>query len=146
MLATRTLYVRRMRSLGDLVSEARARKGWTQEEAAERLGVKRNWLAQLETDRIDLPGPEYLEILERHYGVSREEMLRAAGYLGPPLAYDLLGEMRRIAAIDDLEERIEALRQLPPEVFLVIEAAAHGLLRRSVRQDRQGMDGRATPR
>ncbi len=124
-----------MASLGEVVREARLRKKWSQEVAAERMGVDRNWLAQLETDRIDLPKPERFELLERHLGISREEMLRAAGYLGPATDIELMSEFRRVATIEDLEQQMEALEALPNEVFVALEAMAHRLLRERLRAD-----------
>ena len=134
MLALQTPYFGAMTTIAQLVREARARKKWTQEYAAERMGVKRNWIAQIETDGIDLPRPEMLALIERHLGVSREEMLRAAGYLGPSLEINLMDEFMRIAAIDDLEDQIAELQRLPPAVYASVEAMAHLILRRTTRQ------------
>lgn len=139
MLVPQTSYASLMRTLADLVRQARVGKKWSQETAAEHIGVERNWIAQLETERIDLPSRERLELLERHLGISREEMLRAAGYLGPAAKVDLMAEFRRISVIADLEDQMQALEALPPDVFVALEAMAHRILRQRFRQDeRQG--------
>lgn len=132
VLATPTFYSSVMRTLAELVRDARARKKMTQEEMADHMGVERNWLAAVETGRIELPSPDRFELLERHLGVTREEMLRAAGYLGPEREADLFAVISRIAALDDLTDRIAALRSLPPPVFAVIEAMALAMVRQSL--------------
>lgn len=142
VLGQQTIYDSAMQTLGDLVREARQRKHLSQEGAAERMGVERNWLAQLETNRIELPGPARFELIERHLGVTREEMLRAAGYLGPARDGDLYGEISRIAALDDLGDRMAALRRLPPAVFRVIEAMALALVRQSLHDQASAAGGR----
>lgn len=140
VLAAQTSYACLMSTLAELVKEARQRKKLSQEQAAELMGVDRNWLAQLETDRIDLPSPDRFELLERYLGVTREEMLRAAGYLGPAREADLFAEIARIAAIDDLTDRMAELRRLPSQVFDVIEAMALAMVRQSLAH-REGAPG-----
>lgn len=132
MLVTDTFYSTVMQTLADLVRAARARKKLTQEELAERMGVERNWLASVETGRIELPSPDRFELMERHLGITREDMLRAAGYLGPARESDLFAEITRIAALDNLTDRMDALRDLPPQVFDVIEAMALAMVRQSL--------------
>lgn len=138
MLARRTFYSTFMQTLAELVRDARNRNKWTQEELAERMGVERNWIAALETSRIELPSPDRFELLERHLGVTREEMLRAAGYLGPAREADLFAEISRIAAIDDLSDRMAELRRLPSQVFDVIEAMALAMVRQSLAHQEGG--------
>lgn len=133
VLGAGTFYSIRMDTLGDLVRAARTRNKWTQEELAERMGVDRNWIAGVETDRIQLPSPDRIELIEQHLGITRQEMLRAAGYLGPSTDADqLFAEISRIAALDSLSDRVAALRRLPPPVYALVEAMAVSLVLKSV--------------
>lgn len=132
VLVRDTFYSNVMQTLAEMIRDARNRNKWTQEELAERMGVERNWIAALETGRIELPSIDRFELLEQHLGVTREEMLRAAGYLGPAREADLFAEIARIAAIDDLVDRMAELRRLPPQVFDVIEAMALAMVRQSL--------------
>ena len=116
------------KKLSDLVRTARTRKGWTQEEAAEELGVSRSWIAQIETDRIERVQPDYVDVLEQKLGISREDLAEAMDLLGPLADREVINAIRRIAALPTIDERIEALQDLPPEVLVVIESAALALV------------------
>lgn len=118
-----------MRTLGDVVREGRRTKGWTQEKLAEAIGVNPGYIGQIETGVVKLPGPDKLELLERALGVSRADMLRAAGLLGPDEQIDVLAELRRIDALPSDELKIRALRQLPQEVQHALEVLARETLR-----------------
>jgi transcriptional regulator with XRE-family HTH domain len=134
VLGTLTFYDQRMKTtLGRLVRDARAELKLTQEEAAERMGVERNWLAQIETDRVSLPSPEKLAVLERYLGLSREAMLRAAGYLGPAMGDDIVTVFRRVALTADLEDKIRLIESLPVEVQAALEVFAAQLVRERLR-------------
>jgi transcriptional regulator with XRE-family HTH domain len=134
VLGTLTFYDQRMKTtLGRLVRDARAELKLTQEEAAERMGVERNWLAQIETDRVSLPSPEKLAVLERYLGLSREAMLRAAGYLGPAMGDDIVTVFRRVVLTADLEDKIRLIESLPVEVQAALEVFAAQLVRERLR-------------
>lgn len=102
--------------LGLLIKRAREEQGLTQEQLAERLNTNRGYIGQLETGSIKLPGPKRMALLERYLGVSRDQMLRAAGRLGPADSIDLAAELRRIRAIEDPETRAQALEDLPDDI------------------------------
>jgi transcriptional regulator with XRE-family HTH domain len=118
--------------LGQLIAQARKAKGWTQDDLAERLNVHRGYVGQLEAGTIKLPGSERLAQLEQLLGISREDMLRAAGRLGPPETLDLLTELRRITSLPSHQDRVVALKQLPPEVLQAIEDLAVDVLRQAI--------------
>lgn len=118
-----------MSTLGDVIRKARHTKGWTQEKLAEVIGVNPGYIGQIETGVVKLPGAEKLELLERSLGVSRADMLRAAGLLGPDERIDILAELRRIDALPNDESKIQALRQLPQEVQHALEVLARETLR-----------------
>jgi transcriptional regulator with XRE-family HTH domain len=123
-----------MSTLAQVIKRARESKGWSQEELAERLGVSKGWVGQVETGRIDRPRPQYLALLEQHLGVSRDELARGMNMIGPAATGDVLEEIRRIRQIDDPKDRAQALRSLPPEVYEVIEWLALDMVRLTFQQ------------
>lgn len=118
-----------MSKLGDVIREARRGKGWTQEKLAEEIGVNPGYIGQIETGVVKLPGAEKLAHLERVLGISRADMLRAAGLLGPEERVDVLADLRRIGTLSTDEAKIAALRELPEEVQRALEVLARDTLR-----------------
>src|SRR4028119_2487433 len=110
-----------MPTLGDVIRKARHTKGWTQEKLAEEIGVNPGYIGQIETGVVKLPSAGKLELLERALGVSRADMLRAAGLLGPEEQIDILAELHLIVALPNDEAKIQALRQLPQDVQALLE-------------------------
>jgi transcriptional regulator with XRE-family HTH domain len=123
-----------MSTLAQVIKRAREAKGWSQEELAERLGVSKGWVGQVETGRIDRPRPQYLALLEQHLGVSRDELARGMNMIGPAPTGDVLTELGRIRQIDDPKLRAQALRDLPPEVSEIIEWLAQDMVREAFQQ------------
>jgi XRE family transcriptional regulator, regulator of sulfur utilization len=124
-------------ALGLLIKRARETRGWTQDELAERMDVNRGYIGQLEAGTIKLPRGERLAQLEQLLGISREDMLRAAGRLGPATEFDLWHELRRISAMQDLDDRVAALEHLPPEVLQILEDLAVDFVRHAVPRSRE---------
>ncbi len=122
-----------MTAFAELIQHARESKGMTQQELAEVMGVSRGYIGQLETGLIKRPRPKYTALLEKHLGLSKEEILRAQGQLGPQATTDLLVEVRRIARIPDVDDRVSELEQLSPELLELIESLALEHVRRSFR-------------
>lgn len=88
----------------------------TQEELAERIGVTRETVSQLERGVNTNPGNDILLSLERHLGLSR---LRSRALLmgqDAPDHSDLILQIYRIAAIPDPQERRQAWFALPMEL------------------------------
>jgi hypothetical protein len=54
--------------------------------------------------------------------------------IGPAATGDVLVEIRRIRQIDDPKQRAQALRQLPPELYEVIEWLALDMVRLTFQQ------------
>jgi transcriptional regulator with XRE-family HTH domain len=128
---------RMMKPLGNLVKDAREKKGLSQEELAERLGVSKGWVGQVETGRIDRPRPKYLALLEQHLGISRDDLARSMNMIGPAATGDVLVEIRRIRQISDPKERAAALRRLPQELYEEIEWLALDMVRRTFEQAKE---------
>lgn len=123
-----------MSTLAQVIKRARESKGWSQEELAERLGVSKGWVGQVETGRIDRPRPQYLALLEQHLGVSRDELARGMDMIGPAATGDVLVEIQRIRAIPDPRQRAAALRELPKDLYEMIEWLALDMVRRTFQQ------------
>lgn len=118
--------------LAQLIREARLAKEWSQADLATHMGVSRGYIGQLETGKIGLPRQQQREQLERLLGISQEQMLRAAGQLSPTESIDIMAELRRIRAMANPDDRVRALKALPPEVVQSIEDLAVDAVRQSV--------------
>jgi transcriptional regulator with XRE-family HTH domain len=123
-----------MNTLAHIVKQAREAKGWSQEELAEKIGVSKGWVGQVETGRIDRPRPKYLTLLEDHLGISRDELARGMNMIGPAATGDVLVELGRIRQIADSKERAAALRGLPRDLYEMIEWLALDMVRRTFQQ------------
>lgn len=71
------------RPLGDLIRDARLRRGWTQEELAARLGVKDSYISQWETGGRKWP-KGHVRAISEALGISQVEMAVAAGIIDRP--------------------------------------------------------------
>lgn len=123
-----------MNALGKLVRDAREAKDLSQEELAELLGVSKGWVGQVETGRINRPRSQYLALLEQHLEVSRDDLARAMGMIGPEVTFDVQAEVHRLKQIEDPKERAAALRALSPDLFQVMETMALDMVRRTFEQ------------
>jgi transcriptional regulator with XRE-family HTH domain len=114
-------------TLARLVHDAREAKGWTQEGMAEITGISRSTIANIEAGTTQLPKAKHLEALERHLGLSQQEMLRAAGRLDTPEG-DVLAAMERIDRLPTEAERLAEFRALPESVRRAIRKLASDFL------------------
>lgn len=62
-----------MRPLANNIREARKNKGWSQERAAQKLGIKRPAYAKYEEDRAQ-PKADMLRIIMEHFGIQEQDM------------------------------------------------------------------------
>ena len=67
------------KGIGAFVREKRNDLGWTQATLADRAGVERARIAQIEGGRVTLPGAEHRRRIATALGVSHLELLIAAG-------------------------------------------------------------------
>lgn len=132
-------------ALADLIKEARARKRnkdgkpWTQDDLAEAMGVSRGYIGQVETGLIRRPRPPYRRLFLDTLNLSEEEWLRSTGELPPREAMDVEAEIRRIAAIQDLDDQaaeLELLEQTHPALIRLMEAMAMRRAREAFRPGR----------
>lgn len=91
--------------LGPMIKEARAAKGFTQEEVGKVVGVTGAFLSNLENGRARPPGDAKLERLAELLGLSAAEVFAAAGRVHPEVieAYQrdpsgVLGAVRELDA------------------------------------------------
>lgn len=111
-----------MATFGEMVKEARDRKGWTVLELALRLGVAQSTVSRLEGDEyVQAPKPELMAAIERVLGIPQPVMLSAIGYSigenAPP--YDELATS--LAAV--ARKWTPAQRKAAWDLFVSIEAA-----------------------
>ena len=67
---------------GDLIKQARERRGWKGKDLADRLTIGASTLSEYERgDRKTMPPPEVIEGFSRELFVSQTELVRAWGYL-----------------------------------------------------------------
>lgn len=119
------------KDLARLVRDARIARGWTQTELAKAMGVSRGYIGQLEAGDVGLPRSARLERIEQLLGLDRETMLRAAGRLGVDRDAQVMAELRRISAMPNVDDRIEALKQLPAPWRQAVEDLALDVIRAS---------------
>lgn len=115
-------------TLGALIRERRLRNGWTQPELADRIGVDRAYVSQIETGGRKWPR-EFIADLSQALGTSQVEMAVAAGLIDPPTSYPTA-----TAAIDPevraIAERLARLtdreRSHVLDVLAFLEGGSHG--------------------
>lgn len=95
--------------LGQLVEQARLRRGWTQRELADRLGVQQTYVSAIETGARKWP-QEYIRPLAALLGLSQVRMAVAAGLIDAPD-----GEPAGPSFDPVLGELVEAAEGLTPE-------------------------------
>jgi transcriptional regulator with XRE-family HTH domain len=67
--------------LASKIKELRISKNWTQQDLSKRSGINRVTLASIETGKIKNPSAEIFLKLARVFGVSQDELYKAAGYI-----------------------------------------------------------------
>ena len=114
-----------------MVKDARGKL--SQEAFAEKTGISRSTIANLESGITKFPKKDTREKLIAKAGLSAEEMFRAAGHLEQTDEIDIMAEFRRILAIEDLNAQMAALDELPEEAFDLVEIMAHRVLQNRLR-------------
>lgn len=99
--------VHAVRSLSQLVKQAREARSMTQAQVDDSVGMSIGYTGMVESGRITRPRPETLRKLEHVLGIPREDMLVATGELDTP-SEDTAVVLQRIAAMPDREQRLEA--------------------------------------
>lgn len=106
-----------MRGYGSLIREARDRKGWSQAELGERIGISASTVSNMENDKHAPTVPTNVNALVVALGLSAERLLEAMGVTMTPPAAARLPRGLVLAAI-----------QLSPARQAQLEELALGLL------------------
>lgn len=100
---------------GQLIRAARLRRGWQQQELADRIGVDRGYISTIENGKRNWP-QSYVRPLSDHLGIDEVDMAVAAGLISPrvdrpPLSFSTNDPRERLLAyIDDKPLSEEAVR------------------------------------
>jgi len=102
-----------MTTLGQRLKELRKERDWTQHELAQKSGLDRGYIANLEVDGVANPSAESFLKLSRALGIRPEVLYEAAGYNVGPIS----GE----TTPDNPEDLIERLRRIQPRAIPVYD-------------------------
>lgn len=127
-----------MDTLGQIVKAARQAKGLTQAELGKLAGMATSSVGMLESGRVDRPFPETLRKLSKALGLTMEELVAATGQLEPPSVTPddisqerIEAEVHRIAAIPGTQAKMDALMQLSPALFELVEGLVYEVIQSS---------------
>ncbi len=95
-------------TLGDWIRVSRMQQSMSQRELADRSGLSRSYLCDIERGRGAQPSVQTLDKLAAALNVSRMELLRAAGIIEPTPGQERSDRERRFAAL---------FRDLSPKVL-----------------------------
>lgn len=133
-----------MSNLGIFVRDARLRirmpngRPMSQEVLAERTGVSGATISHIESGKMRRPERDTLEALAAALGVTYTDLAIAAGYADPPAERDVESEMRRIAALPTVEDRMDELKRSLPLVYEYVVAWGYDLVRQAGERDTGG--------
>ncbi len=85
--------------LGEWIRVSRMQQSMSQRELADRSGLSRSYLCDIERGRGAQPSVQTLDKLAAALGVSRMELLRAAGIIEPSPGQERSDRERRFAAL-----------------------------------------------
>jgi transcriptional regulator with XRE-family HTH domain len=119
-------------TLGDWIRVSRMQQSMSQRELADRSGLSRSYLCDIERGRGAQPSVTTLDKLAAALGVSRMELLRAAGIIEPNPGQERSDRERRFAAL---------FRDLSPKGK---DAEEHRWVQPKL-PDRKGATGEAIP-
>ena len=86
-------------TLGDWIRVSRMQQSMSQRELADRSGLSRSYLCDIERGRGAQPSVQTLDKLAAALGVSRMDLLRAAGIIEPSPGQERSDRERRFAAL-----------------------------------------------
>ena len=99
--------------IGSVIYDMRVSAGWTQKELAERAGLGRDYIAQVETNLVRNPGAERMMKIAHAFGVQPEALFKAAGMSGEK------PEAPNLSTAEDVLR--QALLLLPPAIPVYID-------------------------
>lgn len=86
-------------ALGEWIKSSRTAQGMSQRELADRAGLSRSYLCDIERGRGTKPSVESLDGIASALGVDRTELLRVAGILEPVLEPEESARERKLIAV-----------------------------------------------
>jgi len=86
-------------ALGDWIKARRSGQGMSQRELADRAGISRSYLCDIERGRGTQPSVHSLDAIAGALGADRTEVLRVAGILDPPVDPEESLRARRLVAL-----------------------------------------------
>jgi transcriptional regulator with XRE-family HTH domain len=101
------------KEFGALVREARLRRGWQQQDVADRIGVDRGYISVIENGKRNWP-QQYIAPLASVLGISQVEMAIAAGLI------EREGPVPERDPHDPVEILCANVRQLTPDELPVV--------------------------
>ncbi len=111
------------------VQRARFRAGLSQEKLAEKLGISRVAVGQIERGETKRPNDETLEGLENVLGISRQRAYELLGILPPSDRPETGVLLQQIAALPTHEARLEAWNELPEGIRQALITLMQDVLR-----------------
>jgi transcriptional regulator with XRE-family HTH domain len=118
-------------TLGAEVRRHRNIAGMSQEVLAEKLGISREAVSQIERGEIKRPNNEVLEKLETTIGLSRLRAYQLMGAISDLSQSDPALLIQQIAALPNHEDRFEAWKQLPESLRQAITVLMKDVLQES---------------
>ena len=99
-----------MTDLAGKVAQARKRKGWTQEQLAEHIGMSVDWVRKVEGGRSRRP--QYDSLLRTASALDLEPTELIPGYKGAPI-----GEVEYLPLeqVESINASLRSLRKMSPE-------------------------------
>lgn len=94
---------------GQLIKNARLRRGWQQQELADRIGVDRGYISTIENGKRNWP-QSYIKPLASALGLDYVEMAIAAGIIPPPDRPAVERADPADPVKDELREKLSALQ------------------------------------
>ncbi len=120
--------------LAELVRARRKELGLSQERVAELMGMAPNYISMLEINRVDRPGNETLRALADVLDMSVEPLLVATGQLDPVPTDDPAALLLHLDSLPTAEARLEAFRNLPPQMRRAIRRLMRDLFAEAAEQ------------
>lgn len=121
-------------NLGAEVRRHRLMAGLTQEQLAERLGISREAVGQIERGQTKRPENSTLEGLERYIGLSRLRSYQLMGAISELMQSDPSLLIQQIAALPTYQERLAAWKELPESLRQAITTLMQDVLREAASQ------------
>lgn len=98
--------------LGALIRMRRDHLGLTAQEVGDAVGLSRSGIEAIENGRTRNPSPDVMRGLSDLLGISRVELLVAAGYLDEAEASPLIQLHETLAALREIQEANQRLERL----------------------------------